>query len=307
MEAFLSRPTVGGFRRAPATFNQELAALRAFARFAQANLDWADDPTAGIAFRRVPAQDPAVLTASELRRLFLAASRIPNPQGIALALAILALLGQVGLRVHELVALDLDQVDLGSGTLVGVHGKGGTVHDLPLNAPTIALVTAWLGARTAVAAPKEPALFVSSRSTRISVRAIQRLLERLRKAIGSAKHITPHTLRHTTATLALTMGSDLSTVADLLRHTDLNTTRRYLHLVDERRREAVRRLGSCIPEELLPTSADTEPSVRASAPPVDLTADSPRSTVGYVPRGSTDLGAVSLDAQYGLDDIGEAA
>jgi site-specific recombinase XerD len=68
--------------------------------------------------------------------------------------------------------------------------------------------------------------------------------------MGSAKAVTPHTLRHTAATLAITLGTDISTVAALLRHSDLNTTRRYVHLVDAQRRVAVRRLATGIPRGL---------------------------------------------------------
>ncbi|MDD2786013.1 MAG: tyrosine-type recombinase/integrase [Patescibacteria group bacterium] len=158
----------------------------------------------------------------------------------------------------------------------------------------------------------------------------QRLIEQLRGAIGTAKRITPHTLRHTTATLALTMGSDLSTVADLLRHSDLNTTRRYLHLVDERRREAVRRLGSCVPQEILPatpltvpgpvaivtvppdaeTVANSEPAAITPTTPVVLDDTSPPApaskprVTGHdsVPTTSTEAEIISLDAQYRLGD-----
>lgn len=68
---------------------------------------------------------------------------------------------------------------------------------------------------------------------------------------GTAKEITPHTLRHTAATLILTADTDLATVGELLRHSDLNTTRVYLHLVDTRRREAVRRLEGTVPTSVL--------------------------------------------------------
>jgi integrase/recombinase XerC len=233
---------------------------------------------------REPLHDPAVLTAGEVRRLFLAAYEDARDERRPATLAVLAVLSQLGLRVHELVALDLAQLDLASGTLVAVRGKSATVHDMPLNEQTIALLKEWLTIRIGLAPATEPALFVSSQGTRLSVRAVQRLLVRLRRLVGTAKHVTPHTLRHTAATLALTFGADLSTVADLLRHTDLNTTRRYLHLVDERRREAVRRLGAAIPEAILPQPGEVE----------------------CISCGSEDL-AKNVDAQYGLDVIDEAA
>ena len=234
VESFLARPRTTGGRRSAATRNQELAALRAFAKFAIRGLHWTTDPTEDIPFVREPPRDPAVLSASEVRRLFTAAAETKRPAKRAQSLAVLALLSQLGLRVHEAVGLDVAQLDLGSATLVGVKGKGGTVHDLPMNVPTVALIMGWLAERAKLAGAEEAALFVSSRGSRLSIRTVQHLMLELRTAMGSVKKITPHTLRHSAATLALTTGSDLSTVAELLRHSDLNTTRRYLHLVDER-------------------------------------------------------------------------
>jgi len=250
IEAFLARPRRDGLPRSPATRNQELAALRAFARFSHRRTGWTEDPTAGIAFLREPRRDPTVLVPSEVRRLFEAAAKSSGPDR-ARNLAMLAVLTQTGLRVHELVALDEGQVDLESRTLLGVHGKGATVSDLPLNQETVALLASWLEERSARAL-EVPALFLSSRGARITVRTVQRLLVRLRGAMGTKKKIVPHTLRHSAATIALLLGADLSTVGDLLRHADLNVTRRYLHLVGERTREAVRRLGTTVPASVLP-------------------------------------------------------
>lgn len=260
VEAFLARPRRDGAPRASTSRNQELAALRAFVAFARRELGWTTDPTDGIPFVREPPHDPAVLTAPELQRLFETAAKTSRPAECARDLALLAVLSQAGLRVHEAVGLDVEQVDLASATLLAVRGKGGTVHDLPLNAPAVALLEAWLSERKAP--PGEKSLFVSSRGTRLSIRTAEALLARIRKRMGSAKKITPHTLRHTAATLTLTAGTDLSTVAELLRHSDVNTTRRYLHLVDTRRREAVRRLEGTVPAAILPT-----PSSRATTAP----------------------------------------
>jgi len=288
IEAFLARPRGDGRPRAPATRNQELAALRAFAKFALRELGWTTNPTDGIPFVREPPRDPPVLGLGELRRLFAVAAEEPFPGTRARDIALLAVLSQAGLRVHELVALNVDQVDLASATLVAVRGKGGTIHDVPLNAPTCNLLIAWLGERCP-AATGESALFLSRVGRRLSIRGVQRLVAQLRARLGTAKHITPHTLRHTAATLALTLGADVSTVADLLRHADLNTTRRYLHLVDERQREAVRRLGTAIPADLL-TAPDAlpRPPVRADSPAM---ADNIRSL------------PPPLDVQHGLGDI----
>lgn len=248
VEAFLGRRKRDGAPRSASTRNQELAAIRAYVAFAREEFGWREDPARGVEFVREPPRAPTVLSGPELSALFAAAARASRSP--ARDLALLAALSQAALRVHEAVALDVGQVDLASRTLLSVRGKGGTTFDLPLNAPAAALLGAWLAARRA--ADGEPALFVSGRGTRLSVRAVEALLQRLRAPMGTAKRVTPHTLRHTAATLTLTAGTDLATVGELLRHADLNTTRRYLHLVDTRRREAVRRLEGTVPAEVLP-------------------------------------------------------
>jgi len=269
LEAFLARPRRDGGRRAVTARNQALAALRVFTRWAVRDGGWATDPTDGVPFLREPDRDPAVLSAFELRRLFDLASREAGPLR-SRNLAILALLSQLGLRVRELVDLDVSQVDVPSATLVAVRGKSASSHDLPLNDRTLALIAAWLVERDAIAPADERALLVSSSGRRLSPRDVQRLLAKLRARMGTAKRVTPHTLRHSAATLALSLGVDLATVGELLRHQSLNTTRKYLHLVDERRREAVRKLMIAIPPELTPEGAASRNAPSAPAGIVDL-------------------------------------
>jgi|GEM_PF-640654 len=260
IESFLARPRCDGARRATTARNQELAALRSLAKVAVRERSWESNPTEGVRFTRKVPRDPPFLGADELRQLFRAAAEHP-PAGEGLQiLAILGLLSQTGLRVHELVGLDLPQVDLVTGTLLSVHGKGGTVHDLPLNVPAVTLLTAWLRTRRARAPDGERALFLSARRTRLAARTVENWFVRLRVAMGTAKKVTPHTLRHSAATLALTTGSDLATVAELLRHSDLNTTRGYLHLVDTRRREAVHRLAVTVPQDVLDAVGEAPPA-----------------------------------------------
>lgn len=260
VEVFLARPRRDGKPRASTTRNQELAALRSFAVFARRELGWRTDPTEGIEFVVEPPHDPDVLTEEELRQLFETAAQISRRGERTRNLALLAVLSQVGLRIHEAVGLNIDQVDLAGATLLGVRGKGDTIHSLPLNVPAVALLGALIAEREGCDERESP-LFVSQRGARLSIRAAESLVARLRAGMGSSKKITPHTLRHTAATLTLVAGTDLSTVAELLRHRNVNTTRRYLHLVDTRRREAVRRLEGTVPTTVLPAANSTTPSV----------------------------------------------
>ncbi len=302
IEVFLARPRLDGEPRSAAARNQELAALKVFTRFAQREGEWATDPTAGIAFCREPPHDPAVLTAPELAALFRVAASKSRPRERARNLALLAVLSQAGLRVHELVGLDVAQVDLGTGTLVAVKGKGNTVHDIPLNTPAVALLTAWLTEREARARTGVTALFVSDRGTRLAIRTVERLVETLRAKMGTPKHVTPHTLRHSFATLQLLGGTDLATVAETLRHTDLNVTRRYLHLIDTRRRESVRRLAITVPVDVLPTAPTPSPPAITMASPL-ASPEVRKVTLPATPEAPGSPPPIPLDHQHGLVDI----
>ncbi len=267
LDAFLARLSRVGSLRSAGTRNQEIAALRALGRFAVDELGWPRSPLCDTPFLREPKREAAVLTADELRRLFLVVAAGPDDVEKTRNLAIVALLSQAGLRVGELASLDLGQVELGAALLVAVRGKGGTVHNVPLNAPAVTLLAAWLQTRAKVARPNETAVFVSSRGTRISVRTIQKLFVGLRRGIGTAKKLSPHTCRHSTATLCLTLGVDVATVSEVLRHSRLDTTLVYLHFLDERRRDAIRRLGTTVPPEVIgwptPTASRHKPSEKS--------------------------------------------
>lgn len=233
-------------RASTPTRNHRLAALRALGNYALAMGAWTSNPAAEIVFLREPPKDPAVLSSGEVQRLFEALD-VASPARLLRNHAMLSLLFTTGLRVHELVGLDVRQVDALSSTLLAVRGKGGTVHDLPLEPRTLSVVRTWIETRPAHAKVGESALFVSRFGTRLSTRTIQRLFTQLGRSIGSAKKITPHTARHSVATLALMRGADISTIGDLLRHSNLNTTRRYLRLVDTRKRQVVELLSDLVP------------------------------------------------------------
>lgn len=293
IDAFLGRPRHDGFPRAPATRNQELATLKVFAAFAKEELGWESDPTEKIAFVREPPRIPPVLTANELQRCFRAVSNELRAEDRACNLAIVALLSQTGLRVHELVALKLDQIDLVAATVLRIEGKGGTLREVPLNERALALVVDWIAERPMHAVPGESALFVSARGTRISIRAVERRIKRLREVAKLAKKATPHTFRHTFATLELLSGTDLATLAELLGHSDINTTALYLHFLDTRRREAVRKISYTVPAEILPVSS-----------PANETAPNTANTPGSTPPESfVSSPSIDLDEQHGLDDV----
>ncbi|MBL7250663.1 tyrosine recombinase XerC [Alloalcanivorax sp. C16-2] len=144
--------------------------------------------------------------------------------------AMLELLYGCGLRLAELLSLDLDSVSAGSAELV-VTGKGNKTRVLPVGKPALAALRAWLQARPSLAHdPEERALFVSQRGRRLSPSAVQQRLRRAARARGLGDHLHPHKLRHSFATHVLENSGDLRAVQELLGHANLSTTQVYTHL-----------------------------------------------------------------------------
>ncbi len=137
-----------------------------------------------------------------------------------------------GVRVGELCGLDLDSLDLAGGA-VSVWGKGSKERRLPLSAPAVIALRAWLAVRTeVVAADVGVALFGNERGARLTPRDVRRIIDR-----RSARPTHPHALRHSFATHLLDGGADLRAVQELLGHADVATTQRYTHISNHRLRE----------------------------------------------------------------------
>ncbi|MBH8603662.1 tyrosine-type recombinase/integrase [Thermoactinomyces sp. CICC 10522] len=155
---------------------------------------------------------PKSLARNEYNRLLREAER----EGARTAAIVYTLL-YTGLRVSELVALNIDDVKLGerSGSVTVRNGKGQVARTVPLPAEARHHIRQYLATRT----DDEPALFVSNYKRRMSVRSIQRVIDKL------GTH--PHAIRHTYARRLVEAGTDIATVAELMGHTDINVTRRY--------------------------------------------------------------------------------
>jgi len=139
------------------------------------------------------------------------------------------LLYSCGLRVAELVGLDVDAVDL-VGAEAHVTGKGSKQRLVPVGGPARAAVTAWLARRGEMAAASERALFVGPRGRRLSTRTVQQRLAARARASGLGVHVHPHMLRHSFASHLLESSGDLRAVQELLGHANISTTQVYTHL-----------------------------------------------------------------------------
>jgi integrase/recombinase XerC len=135
-----------------------------------------------------------------------------------------------GLRLAELASLDCNMAqDLATGE-VTVTGKRAKTRSVPVGAKARAALAAWLARRDEVAASDSPALFVSRRGTRLSMRMIQLRLERWATKAGLGAHVHPHMLRHSFASHVLQSSGDLRAVQEMLGHSSIGTTQVYTHL-----------------------------------------------------------------------------
>lgn len=143
--------------------------------------------------------------------------------------AILELLYSSGLRLDELVSLDLPELDLADRT-VRVTGKGAKQRIVPVGRKAITALQLWLKARVGMADIAERAVFVSNRGTRISHRGVQLRVQHWARVQGLDARVYPHLFRHSFATHVLESSRDLRGVQELLGHADIATTQIYTHL-----------------------------------------------------------------------------
>lgn len=273
VERFLARTGASGRVLAASTKRGELMALRAFFRFA-ARDGAVVDVTDGIVMKRERRDRPAaVVMPDEIGPIFEAAARTPDRQRDT---AIVALAYVLGLRVHELVTLDVGQIDLDAKVLREVRGKGGTVTTFPLPDELVTILRDWLRVRAMTANGASP-LFPtarpsSSRSGRLSIRSVQRLVGQLAREAGLERPIGPHALRHGCGTAAMHLGVDLGAASKVLRHANLATTSVYVHVAEDGRREPLARLASLIPRSIIGTDGKPNESEGsgASTTPVDI-------------------------------------
>jgi integrase/recombinase XerC len=219
-------------RLSPSSIQIRLSALRGLLRGLGRTLR-----VRGPRMQRSPVR---VISALELERLFAVAEGDGwmNKRDTA----ILALMAKAGLRVGEVVALELGDIELGarSGWVTVRMGKGNKTRRVPLSSGVCRALRAYLAVRPASGAS---VLFLSRSGNPLSARDVRRLVTRLAGRAGIEGRVTPHVLRHTFATRVLEMGADLATVAAILGHESVATTSRYLHPSEARLVEAVERLA----------------------------------------------------------------
>lgn len=210
-----------------------LSSLRTFYRFLLREGLARDNPADGIRAPTSAKRLPKTLDQEQVGHLLDNHSLNDNSENDPLALrdqAMMELIYSSGLRLAELVSLDIDTIDFRDGEMV-VIGKGSKSRVLPVGAPAIAAVRAWIKLRISlIKDPNEKALFVNARGGRVSTRTVQQRLARAAKLRGLDQHLHPHMLRHSFATHMLEASGDLRAVQELLGHANLSTTQIYTHL-----------------------------------------------------------------------------
>jgi integrase/recombinase XerC len=218
---------------ARASIARKLAAIRTFFRYLAREGRITKNPARLVSTPRLDRKLPQRLEESEVERL-LEAPDATTPLGRR-DRAMLELLYATGLRVSELVAIDLSSCEW-NDRLVRVRGKGRKERIVPFGEPAEEALRSYLADRRKLVALGEgtDALFLNARGGRLTARSVRRLMERYLRIAALRSGLSPHSLRHAFATHLLEHGCDLRAIQELLGHESLSTTQKYTNLSTQR-------------------------------------------------------------------------
>lgn len=206
---------------AVATIRRKMAAVRAMFRFLQSEGVITRNFALRLRKPKAAQRLPEVMSAEKTNNLIDAVAEQPQKER---DIAILELLYGCGIRVSELVGIDLGDLSLNDGWL-RVKGKGNKERQVPVGERARAALARYLDVRAAV--PSEPALFLNSRSGRLGDRQVRRLVKLYALLAVGDSTVHPHSFRHAYATHLLADGADLRSIQELLGHARLSTTQKY--------------------------------------------------------------------------------
>jgi len=232
--------SANGGSRSRASMHRFRAAVRSFFAWAEQNGRVRKNPAASLALHRLPRTPPRFLTETE-KRILLKELRGRSSKVAARDRIIIELFLGTGIRLQELVDLDIEDVELDAKHL-RVCTKGG-VHQVKfLKSNLRSLLRSYLTRRRRLDDCECPALFLSNRGRRLCERQVARRLDYWLEAAGIHKKLSPHVLRHTFATHLYSRTGNILVVQRALGHRDLSTTLIYTHLVDGELEDALERL-----------------------------------------------------------------
>ncbi|GMW07113.1 MAG: tyrosine recombinase XerC [Gammaproteobacteria bacterium] len=210
----------------PRSIQRRLSGARSFFRYLVREGELAQNPGVGVSAPRTARRLPTTLDVDQMAQLLEIRGDDPLT---ARDSAILELLYSSGLRLGELVGLDLGDVDLADG-MVRVTGKGRKTRLVPVGRKARQALGAWLKTRAALAAVGEQAMFTGVRGRRISPRSVQARVRYWAQRSGLGQRVHPHLFRHSFATHVLESSGDLRSVQEMLGHANIGTTQIYTHL-----------------------------------------------------------------------------
>jgi len=239
LRSWLAHQSENGAARS--TLARRAASARAFLRWAARTGVIDADPSLRLAAPRPLKSLPGVLRQDEVNAVLdVAAVAADDQDAVHLRdRAMLELLYASGIRVGELVGLDIDDIDFGSN-VVRVMGKGAKERTVPFGGPAAIALQGWLhlGRGQVVATGSGPALFLGRRGGRVDPRQVRTAVHQMLRHVPGAPDVGPHGLRHSAATHLLEGGADLRAVQEMLGHASLATTQIYTHVSVERLRRS---------------------------------------------------------------------
>ncbi len=224
VRAFVARQIKDG--RSKTTAGRRLAAVRSFLKYLYREGYIRENPAKLVNTPKSQRPLPQFLSVDDIFSL------VQQPKSIGFLQtrdrAILELLYSSGLRVSEIVGLNMEDLNTREG-LVKVMGKGKKERILPVGSKAVDAIKSYLVEKILLKR-KDKALFLNNRGRPLSVRGVRRIVVKYAKMIGIGGRIGPHTLRHTFASHLLQAGADLRVIQELLGHASLSTTQKYTHL-----------------------------------------------------------------------------
>ena len=208
------------------TLQRNLSGIRAFFRYLIDQKLVSQNPAQGILAPKTPRKLPRALDVDQAARLMAITGQDPLAMRDR---AILELMYSSGLRLSELINLDMNDLDI-TDAMVTVTGKGKKVRTIPVGRHAIQALKQWFPVRQDFIRADEPAVFINRRGNRLSARAVQLRLKQWSVQQGIAGNVHPHMLRHSFASHLLESCGDLRAVQELLGHADISTTQIYTHL-----------------------------------------------------------------------------
>jgi integrase/recombinase XerD len=223
----------------PSSAARTLVTVRGLHRFAHREGDVATDTARPVRPPQSPRRLPKALTVSQVEALLAATGTpegVPEDPAALRACALLELLYGTGARISEAVGLDVDELDLTSGT-VRLRGKGAKQRIVPVGSYARTALEGWLVRGRPALEPRGPAVFVNNRGGRISRQTAWTILQQTADRAGLPAGVSPHVLRHSFATHLLDGGADVRVVQELLGHASVTTTQVYTLVTVDRLRE----------------------------------------------------------------------